>query len=77
MSTSSREHINITLNGSTKLQDEFVVTLYNKFISKISTKVINDYSELNPILFSIIGKIMAEYKKINKVGLHLKQFLHQ
>ena len=63
----SRQHIDITLSlDATKAEDEFVVTLYNKFISKISTKIINDYSELNPILSSLICKVMGEYKRVNK-----------
>jgi ELP3 family radical SAM enzyme/protein acetyltransferase len=69
MSAVSRQHIDITLNADTKVEDEFVVTLYNKFISKISTKIINDYSELNPILSSLMCKIMGEYKRVNKKAM--------
>lgn len=69
MSAVSRQHIDITLNADTKVEDEFVVILYNKFISKISTKIIKDYSELNPILSSLMCKIMGEYKRVNKKAM--------
>jgi ELP3 family radical SAM enzyme/protein acetyltransferase len=72
MTTVSRQHIDITFNAdkaSTNAEDEFVVTLYNNFISKISTKIINDYSELNPILSSLICKVMGEYKRVNKKAM--------
>jgi ELP3 family radical SAM enzyme/protein acetyltransferase len=71
---SGRQHIDITLNtDTTKVEDEFVVTLYNKFISKISTKIINDYSELNPIFSSTISKVMGEYKR-NSKSKHVMPF---
>jgi ELP3 family radical SAM enzyme/protein acetyltransferase len=74
MTATTRQHIDIALTAddttvSTKAEDEFVVALYNKFISKISTKIINDYSELNPIFSSLICKVMGEYKRVSKKAM--------
>ena len=48
------------------VEEKFVVSLYNKFISKISSKIINDYSELTPIFMSTVNNVMNEFKHINK-----------
>jgi ELP3 family radical SAM enzyme/protein acetyltransferase len=76
MSIPSRKHIDMALSADTattkvdsKIEDEFVVALYNNFISKISTKIINDYSELNPIFSSLICKVMGDYKRANKKAM--------
>jgi ELP3 family radical SAM enzyme/protein acetyltransferase len=57
----SAEHIELYT-----LEEKFVVSLYNKFISKISSKIINDCSELTPIFMATVNNVMNEFKHISK-----------